>query len=77
MKGLKKYSHDQRRRIVDELILLIRKKFGENLIALAATASYARNEDFDYIDLELTAFVKEISEFTGIGKGCNRCFFSV
>jgi hypothetical protein len=44
------------------MIPLIQKKFGENLIALAASASYARNEDSDYSDLELNAFVKALPE---------------
>lgn len=71
MKGLKKHSHEDRQRIVEELIPLVQKKFGENLVALAATASFARNEDFDYSDLELMAFVKEMPEGEredGIGK---------
>lgn len=71
MKGLKKHSHEDRQRVIEEMIPLIQKKFGENLIALAATSSYARNEDFDYSDLELTAFVKEMPDVKkkdGIGK---------
>lgn len=71
MKGLKRYSHSDRQRVIEELLPLIQKKFGENLVALAATASYARNEDFDYSDLELTAFVKTMPEgqrWGGMGK---------
>lgn len=71
MKGLQKYSHSDRQRVVEEIIPLIQEKFGENLVALAATASFARNEDFDYSDLELTAFLKEMPEagrHGGIGK---------
>ena len=62
MKGLKKHSHQNREKVIRELIPLIKKKFGDNLIALAADASYARGEDFDYSDLELFAFVKEMPE---------------
>ena len=62
MKGLKKHSHQDRERVIRELVPLIKKKFGDNLIALAADASYARGEDFDYSDLELFAFVKEMPE---------------
>jgi hypothetical protein len=57
--------------VIEELLPLIRKKFGDNLVALAATASYARDEDFDYSDLELTAFVKTMPEgqrWGGVGK---------
>jgi hypothetical protein len=71
MKGLKRYSHGERKRVVEELLPLIQKKFGDNLVALAATASYAREEDFGYSDLELTAFVKTMPEgqrWGGAGK---------
>ena len=66
MKGLKKHSHQDRERVIRELVPLIKKKFGDNLIALAADASYARGEDFDYSDLELFAFVKEMPEGKGM-----------
>jgi hypothetical protein len=62
MKGLQRYPHNDRQKVIEEMIPLIQKKFGENLIALAASASYARNEDTDYSDLELTAFVKSLPE---------------
>jgi hypothetical protein len=71
MKGLKKHTHQDRRKVIEEIIPLVREKFGENLIALAAEASFARGEDMDYSDLELTAFVKEMSknqDWDGIGK---------
>ncbi|HEX8072446.1 MAG TPA: hypothetical protein VF546_21040 [Pyrinomonadaceae bacterium] len=45
-----------------ELVPLVRAKFGANLVALAATASYARGEDAAYSDLELTAFVARMPE---------------
>lgn len=60
MKGLKKHSHRDREKVIQELIPLIKKKFGDNLVALAADASYARGEDFDYSDLELFTFVREM-----------------
>ncbi|MBN2121996.1 hypothetical protein JW721_02980 [Candidatus Micrarchaeota archaeon] len=59
MKGLQKHSHKDREKIIKEIIPLIKKKFGKKLIALAAQASFVRNEDFDYSDLELIAFVRE------------------
>ena len=69
MKGLKKYTHRQRQKIVEKILPQIRRKFGDNLIALAAQGSFARNEDFDYSDLELIAFVREMPEgHWGIGK---------
>lgn len=62
MKGIKKHTHEDREKVIREMVPLIKKKFGDNLIALAACCSYARNEDSDYSDLELTAFVKTMPE---------------
>ena len=59
MEGLKKYTHKDRERIVQEMIPLIKKKFGKNLVALAVSASFARGDDYDYSDLELNAFLKK------------------
>jgi kanamycin nucleotidyltransferase len=60
MKGIKKYTHRDREGIVREMVPLITKKFGDNLVALAAQASFARGDDSDYSDLELIAFVKKV-----------------
>ena len=60
MKGLKKYTHKDREKVIQELIPLIEKKFGDNLIALAADGSFTRGEDTDYSDLEMFAFVREM-----------------
>jgi hypothetical protein len=71
MRGLRKHTHEDRQKVVDEMVPLIKKKFGDNLVALAAQASFARNEDFGYSDLELIAFVKEMPEgkkWDGMGK---------
>jgi hypothetical protein len=70
MKGIKKHTHEERRQVLEEMPL-IRRKFGANLVALAASASFARGEDADYSDLELTAFVKTMPAGVrrgGIGK---------
>ena len=50
------------------MIPLIKKKFGDNLVALAAQASYARNEDFHFSDLELIAFVNEMPKDKKLGE---------
>jgi len=71
MRGLKKFSHKDREKVIKEMIPLIKNKFGKNLIALAAQASYARNEDFDYSDLELIAFARKMpknKKWSGMGK---------
>lgn len=69
MKGLKKHTHQDRQRVIEEILPRIREKFGDNLIALAAQGSFARGEDSDYSDLELIAFVKKMPEGRrGVGK---------
>jgi kanamycin nucleotidyltransferase len=60
--GLKPHTHEERKKVIDQLLPQIKEKFGDNLIALAATASYARNDDGKYSDLELTAFLKSMPE---------------
>jgi hypothetical protein len=62
MKGIKKHTHADRAKAIKEMVPLIKRKFGDNLVALAVCCSFARNEDTDYSDLELTAFVKEMPE---------------
>ncbi|MBU2530120.1 MAG: hypothetical protein KKD35_03680 [Elusimicrobia bacterium] len=42
------------------MVPLIKKKFGKNLLAIAARGSFARNADDPYSDLELFAFLKEM-----------------
>ncbi|MDQ3797957.1 MAG: hypothetical protein M3384_00765 [Acidobacteriota bacterium] len=72
MKGLKKYAHADRAEVVAEIVPLVRRKFGGNLIALAAQGSFARGDDAAYSDLELIAFVREMpgenKDWEGIGK---------
>lgn len=59
MKSIKAHTHEERTAIVEQLIPLFHTKFGDNLLAVAACASYARGTDLDYSDLELTVFLKE------------------
>jgi len=71
MRGLKKHTHEDRARVIGEMVQLVKKKFGDNLIALAAQASFARNEDSGYSDLEMIAFVKEMpggKSWDGMGR---------
>ncbi|MFZ6026192.1 MAG: GNAT family N-acetyltransferase [Chloroflexota bacterium] len=58
--GLKPHTHAERAAIIETLIPRWQHKFGENLIAIAASASYARGEDTAYSDLELEVFLKEM-----------------
>ncbi|MEW5924859.1 MAG: hypothetical protein AB1746_12825, partial [Candidatus Zixiibacteriota bacterium] len=62
MKSIKKHKHEDRTRVIAEMIPLVKKMFGDNLLAFAVCCSYARNEDADYSDLELIAFVKTMPE---------------
>ena len=72
MKGLKKHTHQDRQRIIEELLPQIQAKFGDNLIALAEQGSFARGDDSDYSDLELIAFVKKMPEGRhGVGIICD------
>jgi hypothetical protein len=71
MKGLGKHSHDDRLRVIENMVPVIRRKFGDNLVGLAAQASFARNEDTGYSDLEMIAFVKEMpagKKWDGMGR---------
>ncbi len=58
--GLKPHTHAERAALTEQLIPLWRQKFGERLLGIAASASYARGEDQAYSDLELEVFVKEL-----------------
>jgi len=62
MKGIKKHTHADREKIIEKMAPMIKKKFGDNFVALAVCCSFARNEDVDYSDLELVAFVKSMPE---------------
>jgi len=66
MKGIKKHTHQDREKIVEEMVRLIMEQFGDNLVALASQASFARGDDTDYSDLELIAFLKEMPESKNI-----------
>lgn len=71
MQGLQPHTHADRQTIIAAMIPLIQQKFGDNLVALAVTASFARGDDAAYSDLELTAFVKTMPEgkrWDGVGK---------
>jgi hypothetical protein len=60
MKLLKKHTHEEREEIVKEILPKVKEMFGDNLIAFAGQASYARGDDYGYSDLELIAFLKEM-----------------
>jgi len=45
MKSIQPHTHEQRTEIVEQLIPLFHTKFGDNLLAVAANASYARGTD--------------------------------
>ncbi len=62
LKSLKEHSHKERQQIVEALLPLIRRHVGDQLVALAATGSFARNTDAAYSDIELIAFLKERPE---------------
>lgn len=67
MKNIKKHTHEDRTKVIAEMVPMIKKKFGDNLAAFAVCCSYARNEDTHYSDLELIAFVRTMPE--GVPRG--------
>ena len=62
MKGIRAHSREERLAVVDQLISLWKKKFGDNLLGIAVSASVARGEDQAYSDLELDVFLREKPE---------------
>ena len=60
MNGIKKHSHQDRSEFIDQLIFLLQRRFKDNFVAMAAEGSYARGEDKDFSDLEITVFLKKI-----------------
>jgi hypothetical protein len=68
IRGIQPHTHAERAAIIERLIPLWQQKFGENLLAIAACASYARGEDCAYSDLELEVFLKEMPP-----EGQDRC----
>lgn len=62
IKGIRAHSREERMAVVDQLIPLWKKKFGDNLLGIAIGASVARGEDQAYSDLELDIFLHEKPE---------------
>ncbi len=60
LRGLKPHTHAERASVIEQLIPLWQQKFGEKLLGIGASASYARGEDRAYSDLELELFVTEL-----------------
>ena len=62
VKGIRSHCREERMAVVDQLIPLWKKKFGNNLLGIAIGASVARGEDLSYSDLELDVFLREKPE---------------
>jgi predicted nucleotidyltransferase len=58
--SLKPHTRAERESVAQALIPLWRRKFGEGLLAVAATGSLARGDDRAYSDLELVVFVESM-----------------
>lgn len=58
--GLKPHTHAERQDVVDRLLPLWQRKFGANLLGVAACASFARAQDKPFSDLELDVFLHEM-----------------
>ena len=57
--GLKRHSHEERQETIDRMVLILENLLGDNLVAIAASASFARGTDCDFSDLEMNIFVRE------------------
>lgn len=60
MRGIRVHTHAERVRVLEEMVPLVRAKFGSNLLAVAARGSTARNTDGPYSDVELFAFLRKM-----------------
>ena len=58
--GLKPHTRSQRLETAQVLVPLFERKFGDNLLAVALTASMARGDDQPYSDLELDVFLRQL-----------------
>ncbi|HSM26321.1 MAG TPA: hypothetical protein VK856_15770 [Anaerolineaceae bacterium] len=57
--GIRAHTREERLLMVDQLVEFWKKKFADNLLGIAVSASVARGEDQDYSDLELDVFLRE------------------
>lgn len=57
--GIKRHSHEDRQRIINSMVPIIENLLGDNLVAIASSASFARGDDRDFSDLEMNIFVRE------------------
>ena len=61
MNGIKSHTHQEHAIIIQKLIPLIRRKFKNDLLAIATVGSFALKADINYSDVELIVFTKENS----------------
>ena len=57
--GIRAHNREYRLLVVDQLVELWKKKFADNLLGIAVSASVARGEDQAYSNLELDVFLRE------------------
>ena len=62
MKSIRPHSHADRERVVRELVPEFQRKFGDNLLAIAAQASFGRGDDAAYSDLEIGVFLRTLPD---------------
>ena len=58
-RGLRTHTHEERARVARRLLDGWRRVFGDRLVAVASTASFARGDDRPYSDLELVVFLRD------------------
>lgn len=58
--SLKPHTRAERQAVAQALIPLWQRRFGDGLLAVAATGSFARGDDRAYSDLELVVFLRQM-----------------
>lgn len=70
LKGLKRHTRKEREEAAGLVLEILKRDLKENLLALAAQGSFARDEDGDFSDLEMIIFIKE--KTSGLPDGFSR-----
>jgi kanamycin nucleotidyltransferase len=61
-RGIKPHTRVERQAVVQQLIPLWQRKYGDRFLAAAVSASVARGKDGSYSDLELDVFLSEMPQ---------------
>jgi len=68
------HTHDERVKLVEDLVIRLQDRYKDDLLAVALFGSMSRDEDKDYSDIDMIAVVKGekiVNELAGIQNGLN------